>query len=188
MWRQVTNTDWHCLNGERKRAKKRKPILEKTPTTVREKIHQAPSTRWTWFLPENMTPVPASKTSPHSARSIKIPRTTYPRAPQWEGPFRRLPWAPFPSLLNLAHHCLENKALWNERPSLSVLWGLGHNLHDNPPAKACDLMTNGWDESSGIGGWLFFLGEEKRMREARRRDSLVISSHCLIPATYQFTP
>ncbi len=117
----------------------------------------------------------------------KIPRTTYPRAPQWEGPFRQPPWAPLPSLLNSAHLCLENKALWNERPSLSALWGLGHHLHDNPPTKACELMTDGWDERSGIGGWLLLLGEEKRIREARRRDSWVTGSHCSFPAKYQFT-
>lgn len=172
MWRQVTNTDWLCLNGFRKGTKDREsPSWRKLKTAAIEKIHQALSTHWTWLLPKNMTPEPACQTETHSANSVQIPSTTYPRAPEWEGPFSLPPWAPFPCLFNSAHRCLENKALWNERPSLSELRGLGHHLHDNPLAKAWELMTDRWDESMGIGGWLLLLGEEKRTREAWRRDS-----------------
>lgn len=35
-------------------------------------------------------------------------------------------------------------------------------------AEACELMMDGWEERSGIGGWLLLLGEEKMISKKKR--------------------
>lgn len=185
MWRQVTNTDWHCLNREGRRGQREKGHRgENSDSSERENTSGSINTL-------NLVPArehdSCSRLPDFASFSPLHPNPLHHllQGATVRGPIQP---APFPSLLSSAHQCLENKALWNERPSLSALRCLGHYLHDNPPAEACELMTDEWDERSGIGGWLLLLGEEKRMRVARQKDSWVISSHCSLPVKYQFTP